>query len=391
MLAAALVPLLLAQDGPDEIAPERASAPPVAITFTPPDLEGDIVLGIFDGSGKLKRTLRFEAGSPELVIDTNGFIVQWDGRDDAGAPCAAGRYEARGFVVGGQVVVEGRDFHFNDWMAEDHIAAIDARLCEWREGFGVELITQAGRVFRRISPDGMLAEMPPPQFEESAAAPPEMPGWAPGRDGTTWGIFDLHGQHVVLQLGKDNAALRELRVPRGEPQPVEVRASQTEDAILLREVAEDGRQRVRMLRRGGSETTRDGRVTADWEVVFEREMQPFANFGLVEGRLVRQAGNAPQPNSLTIPLVPNALVPGPQKLQLWARGREPGSALEAGDGLPLLEISSQGNWSRFALAGDGREAALYQGDVVVVEEFAISNLDHIAAFDAGSFLLAAPK
>ena len=36
------------------------------------------------------------------------------------------------------------------------------------------------------------------------------------------------------------------------------------------------------------------------------------------------------------------------------------------------------------------KVVFYQGDGIVVEEFAITGLDQIAAFDAGTFLLAAP-
>jgi hypothetical protein len=36
------------------------------------------------------------------------------------------------------------------------------------------------------------------------------------------------------------------------------------------------------------------------------------------------------------------------------------------------------------------KATLYQGDGLVVEQFSLEHLDQIAAFDAGSFLLAAP-
>ncbi len=393
LLLAALMGSAPAQDASDEAVPERASKPPVAIVFTPPDLEGDIVLGIFDGRGKLRRTLRYAPESPELTIDTNGYIARWDGRDDAGGLCPAGRYEARGFVVGEEVAVEGRDFHFNDWMAEDRIPATGVKLCEWREGFGVELITPKGSVFRRIQADGSLADMASPQFGSLRSMPAGMlaakSAWATGRDGTMWGILDLDGQRAVLQVGKDGDALRVLRIPRDEPQPVEVLASSAEDAILLNEKGDDGTLRVRMLRRSDQSTTENGRVTADWEVVFERGMTPFAAFGIADGKLVRRAHDGPE--SLTIALVPNALEKGPRKVELWARPRNPGSGLGMGDGLPLVEVSSEGDWSRFALTGDGREATLYQSDGVVVEEFAIRNLDHIAAFDAGSFLLAAPE
>lgn len=46
ILAAMWLAPLLAQE--DETPPERPAKPPVTLAFTPPDLEGLIVLGIFD-------------------------------------------------------------------------------------------------------------------------------------------------------------------------------------------------------------------------------------------------------------------------------------------------------------------------------------------------------
>ncbi len=127
---------------------------------------------------------------------------------------------------------------------------------------------------------------------------------------------------------------------------------------------------------------------ADWEVVFERTLQPCARFGLAGGKLVADAGDAPQPDSIEFPLVENALSALRQRLRLKAAATKPGSALLSPDGLELIGISSSGGWNRFVLTGDARSASLYQGDGVVVEEFAIRNLDHVAKFDAGAFLLA---
>jgi hypothetical protein len=381
IFAAALLPALAQED---EVADELVSKPPVAIIFTPPELDGRIVLGIFDATGKLRRTQRYEPGSTDLKIDTNGYVAQWDGRDDAGKLCAGGRYSARGFVIGAEVEVEGVAFHFNDWMAEDKIPAIDVNLARWPDGFGVELKTATGSAFRRIAADGSLTGTLPPS-ENSAITP--TPESAPGRDGTTWMILNLEGRRAVFQLGKDNVALRELRVPADEPQPVGVLASPTEDEILLKETGADGAVRVRMLRRAAAAEEKDGRAVANWEVVFERTLRPCANFTPADFGVKI----ATQSDSIEIPLVANSLSPVRQKLRLKAEATNPGSALAASDGLELLEVSSDGDWNRFVLTGDGHSATLYQGDGVVVEEFAIRNLDHIAKFDAGAFLLAAPQ
>jgi hypothetical protein len=398
LVAALVAGGALAQEE-DAIPPEQTSKPPVAITFTPPELEGDIVLGIFDAAGRVVRTLRFEPGAPELKIDTNGYIATWDGRDETGAACPAGRYAARGYVVGDQVSVEGEAFHFNDWMAEDRIPATGVKLRAWPDALGVEIATAGKPVFAKIRDDGTLematapgtADGTSPQIVPPKLDPPPL-AWAPGRDGSMWVIADDGGQHVVAQIAKGGSSERGLRVAKDEPQPVEVLASMTEDAILLKEVAADGRERVRMLRRAKTPTAadKDGRVIADWEVVFERAWQPCAKFGVIDGRLVADAGATAQRTERVIPLVENTLEPGKkQQLRVRMSPRHPGSALTTSNGLGLVEVSTEGDWNRFVFGpGDGSATMLYQGDGVVVEEFSFRHLDEIAAFDAGSFLLA---
>lgn len=363
---------------PDEPpAPEQESAPPVALTFTPPALEGDIVLGIFDARGGLVRTLRFERGSPALRIDTNGYIAQWDGRDEAGAACPAGRYAARGYVVGDQVSVEGEAFHFNDWAAEDRIPATGVKLLAWPDALGVELATASGPRYAQIAPDGTLAVVAAPP---AAAGPP-----------SRWVIVEEAGEKAVVLPGEGGEAVRRLRVARDEPQPVEVLAAPDDAAILLREEGPGGRQRVRMLRRTGPSTDpapgAAEPAVSDWEVVFERELRPVGAFGLVDGALQPDAGGASA--ELTVPLVENALEPGPASVRLHVGAAKPGSALFAPCGLALVEISAEGEWTRFAVVPGAKrgEATVFQGNGLLVEEFALRHLDEIAAFDAGAFLL----
>jgi hypothetical protein len=398
-LALALLAAPFARAQEETPPPEPASKPPVAIPFTPPDLDGRIILGIFDAAGKLVRTLHPQPGAPDLVIALNGYIAQWDGRDEHGAPCPAGRYSAHGYIVGNDVAAEGEAFHFNDWLAEDGIPATGVKLCQWPDAVGVEIRTPAQSIFAKIGLDGALAKSPPPAPAAPTATPAASPqfgpspvDWSPGRDGTAWLIIEDGGQHVVIQLSKDGKPERELRVPLDEPQPADVLAVPGGDAILLLETAADGRQRVRMLSRSGArQEQQDGRVVTDWEVVFERSLQPCANFGIIDAKLVADAGASPQNDAITVPLVENELQPGkPQSLRLRAVATQSGSALVSPDGLRLLEISGEGSWSRFALvpAEGNRAAALYQGDGLVVEEYSLSHLESIAAFDAGSFLLA---
>lgn len=377
-----------AQD--DEVAPEKPAKPPVPLIFTPPDLDGRIVIGIFDRNGKLRRSLAFDENSPELKIDTNGYIAEWDGRDDAGQPCPGGRYSARGYVVGEDVAVEGEAYHFNDWMAEDGIPATGVRLRGWRDGIGVELATRGSPVFGRISDQGDFIATSPPLVPDPLAEWRRGSETTPGRDGTVWAISRLSGSRtVVQQLDRDARVVREFRPT--DLVPKEILSSPTEDAVLLLETGANLR-RVRMLRRTAAGAPGDdGRLVADWEIVFERTLQACGVFGLRDGKLVADAGSASQSDSIEFPLVENALSAMRQKLRLKAAATGHGSALLSPEGLELVGISVTGGWSRFVFDGDGKNATLYQGNGLVVEEFSVRNLDRIARFDAGTFLLAAPS
>lgn len=63
-------------------------------------MEGAITLGIFDANKKLVRVLQREAMLNEFTIDETSLTTTWDGKDDGGADLPAGRYHARGYMVG---------------------------------------------------------------------------------------------------------------------------------------------------------------------------------------------------------------------------------------------------------------------------------------------------
>jgi len=80
--------------------PSRLKKIGVKIMFVPPPMEGTISLGIYDGAGKLVRTLHREASGDEFVAALDGYITHWDGNDDAGQPLPPGHYSAAGYMVG---------------------------------------------------------------------------------------------------------------------------------------------------------------------------------------------------------------------------------------------------------------------------------------------------
>ncbi len=85
-------------------APEQTpSASPVRsarISFVPPPLEGTISLGIYDANGKLVRVLHQESNLSEFIIGADALVTQWDGRNDNDEDVPAGKYRARGYLVG---------------------------------------------------------------------------------------------------------------------------------------------------------------------------------------------------------------------------------------------------------------------------------------------------
>jgi len=82
---------------------QTPSAPPtrtVRLSFVPPPLEGTISLGIYDANGKLVRVLHHEAELNDFTIGADALVTQWDGKNDDGANLPAGKYHARGYLVG---------------------------------------------------------------------------------------------------------------------------------------------------------------------------------------------------------------------------------------------------------------------------------------------------
>ncbi|PYL68599.1 MAG: hypothetical protein DMF28_06255 [Verrucomicrobia bacterium] len=72
----------------------------VRISFIPPPSEGTISLGIYDKNGKLVRVLHQEAKLNEFAIGADALVTQWDGKNDDEEDLPAGKYRARGYLVG---------------------------------------------------------------------------------------------------------------------------------------------------------------------------------------------------------------------------------------------------------------------------------------------------
>ena len=63
-------------------------------------MDGSISLGIYDQAGKLVRVLHQNAQLNDFTIGADALVTRWDGKDDGHQDLPAGRYHARGYLVG---------------------------------------------------------------------------------------------------------------------------------------------------------------------------------------------------------------------------------------------------------------------------------------------------
>ncbi|MBO0695317.1 MAG: hypothetical protein J2P56_04350 [Verrucomicrobia bacterium] len=110
-----------------EQTPSPTPARSVRISFVPPPLEGKISLGIYDAQGKLVRVLHREADLNEFKIGADALLTQWDGKNDNGEDLPAGRYHARGYLVG-PLKVEDLSQSAASPPEKDSIASVKVKL-----------------------------------------------------------------------------------------------------------------------------------------------------------------------------------------------------------------------------------------------------------------------
>lgn len=113
LLAMAALPLPAQENAP---ATEKKK---ISVQLTPPPFEGTVSAGVYDEKGNLIRTLLKEAEPESLPAALNGWILSWDGKRADGTEVSPGKYWIRG-VISGDVNIEGKAWHFNDWMDPEH-------------------------------------------------------------------------------------------------------------------------------------------------------------------------------------------------------------------------------------------------------------------------------
>jgi hypothetical protein len=394
-------------------------APPsgsLQITFLPPPIEGTVSTGIYTAEGKLVRTLNSEATERDFTVGLNGFITQWDGNDDAGKRLPAGKYFVRGYGVG-PVQVEGVAFHGNDFLSDDEniprVKAIAAIALDGPEllllGIGVgakDCIIHLARSSGELTFEPFVRESAETAAFNSANAKAlalaprgdaaAKPPSSPGRDGTQWTIESAPDgastARKVIQRSADGAeVLRELDFAAKEPQPAAVAAAPDRDELFLLERGPT-EIRVRGLRLKKVEAAADGKAISEWEVFILKSLQTYPSLEKFMPALGRTP--APQPaEKVRVALIANELLSvAPAAVQITVGTDAQGSFLRTVDGLLLRRVSDTPalRWVSLVTEADGT-VSLFQGDAAAVEEYRLTKLDQMMAFDAGEYDLPAAR
>jgi len=403
VLLLSLVMTALGQDSATTEPKPSGGERSLRVTFLPPPLDGTISLGIYDAKGKLVRVLDREADINEFNIGADALSTTWDGKDDAGENLPAGKYHARGFVVG-DIGIEGVGFFFNDWItAEDSPRISRIRSLGLRDDkllLGVEMVPHArAQAFYDVA--NKMVQLSDSDAPEPAASPaPSVAGagnidpvlTVPGRNGTRWVIDRTAKGTATTELEQFSASgefLRRLNYPTDQPQPIAVAPSMTEDKIYLLEESKTV-QRVRGLTLIATKAEGGQQPVSEWKVDFEKSIVAHEGFSLVDGKPVASApSGANALSSLKIKLQPNPLMNDERVTVELAIGFDAdGSFLKTSDGLPLCSISETPALIRGLLAAHGSNAIdVFQDDGAVLEQFRMTGVDQMMTFDCGSLEL----
>ena len=388
---------LLAQPTPSP-APAPPGAKSVRISFLPPPIEGAFSLGIYDRAGKLVRVLHREADLDQFEIGNDSLSTTWDGKNDAGESMPAGKYHARGYVVG-DVEVEGVGYFFNDWVTSDEsprVTKITAITVEDDQLAATGVLSSGGNVTVVCDSAGNVKSTRNESIDERPSEGPagfagvtDLVHCTHGKDNTLWVVDRTEKGSEVKQFSAAKELLRRLAISPDDPQPQRIAASTKDDRVYLLE-ENDATQRVRALTLVGT-TSDAGQAVSDWKVEFEKKIVAHADFRIDDGKPVvsrgSDAGDAIE--KVKIRLVPNPLqADKAAEVELIAGFDSKGAVLKTADGLPLQTISETAGLKRVVLAKSGEKSLdLFQDDGAVVEQFRVGNLDQMMSFDCGEFEL----
>jgi len=423
VLACLAAPSFAQNDDPPPPPPKKGG---VQITFLPPPTTGALSLGIYDKKGKLVRVLAREATRKDFTVGLNGFITNWDGRDDTGKLMPAGTYSARGFAIG-EIEVEGEAYHGNDWMIADDSPRLrrvleielrkSGRLALWAEhSDGKRQLVradQAGEFAGEIPLDSQTAalalgdvtasekpdEAPRAVIAEGKVAIREKGGThalalpdltkpldaSLGREDRVWLIDQTPERTEVKEFSRSGAFHRRLAIDPAEPTPVRIFASRTSDLIFLIE-EKPGLQRVRGLTLEAAAAKDGADPTSTWKTVLSKSIVVSDSFAAVADQLGRPQPFKPE-EKIRVRLVPNPLFQDAMHdLDVQIGLDAKGAFLRTPDGLPLRTLTETPaiKWAVMGREG-GKVVTIFQSDGAVVEEFKVRKIASVMAFDAGDY------
>jgi len=213
------------------------------------------------------------------------------------------------------------------------------------------------------------------------AIPAAIRSLALGPRNTFW-VAATRGEDGQAFVGQFEETGRFLREYHSDLSPVKIDASGSLDEIAVLE-EDPGLQRLTalQLQPQGSQDAKP-----QWQILSQKSIQACGSFGILDGRLVPDAGQIPQVSTMMIKLNTGGLgAPGHGNLQIEARAVGGALWLAARSGLLLVQLADFPSASRIVIQPDTRLDAmnLFAGNGAVVAEYRVTGLNQIAAIDAG--------
>jgi len=226
-----------------------------------------------------------------------------------------------------------------------------------------------------VGEDGSLWRGTPEWQRLETPAASKVRALASGRGNTFWALEQsADGSVAVVQYSPEEGRLAEW-VAASSGEPVSLAAAVDADYFAAVFAGADTERTVAIRRNAAN----------GWELLADKTITASDSFGLTGGKLSAASGDLP--GEITVGLRENPLDPSaPRSLALAASVFAGGTGLVTSDGLPLVRVSEDPGFGRLAVvAGPAPGAAqFYQGDGACVEQYSVSNLGDITAFDAGT-------
>lgn len=196
-----------------------------------------------------------------------------------------------------------------------------------------------------------------------------------GRAGTFWILEQKDDRPAVaVQYSPQEGRLAEW-IPSSNDVAAGLSASVEEDYFCAIFRGSSGERTV-AIRRGTGGT---------WQFVADKTITACGSFGWTGEKLSPLSGEIP--SEVNLALAENPLdAAAPRSLTVRAAEFSGGTGLLTADGLPLVRVAEGGGFARLmVLPGSGTNTAqFYQGDGACVEQYKLTNLGDITAFDAGT-------